>query len=67
MVFKALTGLCQYLCEKYSISLEELRYKLLRKIDTYTVKAGDTLWSIAESFNVSVDTLIRLNGLKGEF
>ena len=43
MVFKALTGLCQYLCEKYSISLEELRYKLLRKIDTYTVKAGDTL------------------------
>lgn len=31
--------------------------------DTYTVKAGDTLYGIAKMFNVSVDTLRSLNNL----
>ena len=33
------------------------------KEDTYTVKPGDTLYSIARRFNTSVDELIRLNNL----
>ncbi|SHJ93954.1 LysM domain-containing protein [Paramaledivibacter caminithermalis DSM 15212] len=35
---------------------------MFEKIETYTVKAGDTLWAIARYFNVSVDSLRRLNG-----
>lgn len=31
---------------------------------TYTVKSGDTLWSIAKKYNVSVDYIKRLNNLK---
>lgn len=31
--------------------------------DTYIVLPGDTLWSIAESFGLSVDTLIEINQL----
>jgi beta-lactamase class A len=30
---------------------------------TYTVKAGDTLWDIAQTNTVSVDDLVQLNGL----
>ncbi len=30
----------------------------------YTVKAGDSLWSIAQQFNVSVDDIKQLNNLK---
>lgn len=30
---------------------------------TYTVKAGDTLWSISQKYNISVDTLKAFNGL----
>ncbi|WP_449537989.1 LysM peptidoglycan-binding domain-containing protein [Ferdinandcohnia sp. Marseille-Q9671] len=31
--------------------------------DTYTVKAGDTLYSIAKRYNISVDSLKQVNGL----
>ena len=30
----------------------------------YTVKSGDSLWSIAKRFNVSVDVLARGNGIR---
>lgn len=32
--------------------------------DTYTVRAGDTLWSIAQSFSISVNELMELNNIK---
>lgn len=35
-----------------------------RSLDTYTVKAGDTLWSVSKSFNITNDELMKLNGLK---
>ena len=31
--------------------------------NTYTVKAGDTLYSIAKKYGISVDTLKQMNGL----
>lgn len=33
------------------------------KVNTYTVKAGDTLYSISKRFNIPVDTLKQYNGL----
>lgn len=35
------------------------------KTDTYTVKSGDTLYSIAKKFDISVDTLKILNQMSG--
>lgn len=32
--------------------------------DTYTVKSGDTLWSIALRYNTTVSTLVELNDIK---
>ncbi|MBE3577283.1 MAG: M23 family metallopeptidase [Limnochordales bacterium] len=31
---------------------------------TYEIKAGDTLWSLAERYGTDVDTLLRINNLK---
>ncbi|MDV0430191.1 LysM peptidoglycan-binding domain-containing protein [Lactiplantibacillus sp. DA1] len=33
---------------------------------TYTVKAGDTLWALADQYNTSVHALQTLNGLSGD-
>nr|WP_320077516.1 LysM peptidoglycan-binding domain-containing protein [Acinetobacter sp. Marseille-Q1620] len=33
--------------------------------DIYIVKAGDTLWSISKKYNITVDKLVKLNGLYG--
>jgi LysM repeat protein len=35
-----------------------------KKISTYSVKKGDTLYSISRMFNIAVDTLKEYNGLK---
>ena len=35
-------------------------------ISTYTVQSGDTLWEIAESYGLTVDQLMALNGLSGD-
>ncbi|MGZ3569874.1 MAG: LysM peptidoglycan-binding domain-containing protein [Thermodesulfobacteriota bacterium] len=35
-----------------------------KSADTYAVKKGDTLWSIAQKFNTDVETLRRINNLK---
>ena len=34
--------------------------------DTYTVKAGDTLYGISNQFGVSVTELAQLNNIKGD-
>ena len=35
-----------------------------KSADTYAVKKGDSLWSIAQKFNTDVETLRRINNLK---
>ena len=32
--------------------------------NSYTIKTGDTLWSISRRFKVSRDALLKLNGIK---
>jgi LysM repeat protein len=32
--------------------------------DTYTVKKGDTLWKLAQTYNTTVDALVKLNNIK---
>lgn len=39
-----------------------------RSVDgRYSVRAGDTLWSVAERYGTSIDTLVSINGLTSAF
>lgn len=48
-----------------AIVSNRLASRQLRPYGRYVVKKGDTLWSIAKRFNVDVEKLKYLNGLKG--
>ncbi|NLD05359.1 MAG: M23 family metallopeptidase, partial [Synergistaceae bacterium] len=51
-----------FFVKKMKIKEEEfLRQKKLISVTAYIVKEGDTLWSIAERFDLSVDTIIGSN------
>jgi N-acetyl-anhydromuramyl-L-alanine amidase AmpD len=45
--------------------LTELRQTVFGTYDTYTVKPGDTLWSIARHYNLTILRLMEINGLNG--
>lgn len=51
-------------CPGLNLPLMEVRQMVFEEIDTYTVKAGDTLLSIAREYNLAVVKLKELNGLK---
>jgi LysM repeat protein len=48
-------SIAEYLC---------VNYENMDQVNVYTVKGGDTLWSIAKNNGLSVDELKSMNGLK---
>jgi len=64
--FAATTCPGPYLGGKLSYMADEINKILNGKTDTYTVKAGDTLWAIATAHGVSVDVLKSWNKLSGD-
>jgi N-acetyl-anhydromuramyl-L-alanine amidase AmpD len=53
-------------CPGINYPLEDIRKEVLKRpiaYDTYTVKKGDTLWSISRKFHMKLDELRNLNNL----
>lgn len=55
----------------YGQSIEEEtkqapKQKAANSVDTYTVKAGDTLWAIGQKFNVAYQSIMEANNLKSD-
>ncbi|MBF8984711.1 N-acetylmuramoyl-L-alanine amidase [Lutibacter sp. B2] len=48
------------------VKVKEKILQLMNFVDTYTVKSGDTLWSISKSFNLTINDLMKLNNLKDD-
>ena len=54
--------------EQYTLSQDVRRFNKLKRSGngqqyTYTIRAGDTLWGISQSYGVSVEQLLSWNGL----
>jgi len=54
-----------YQCKNFASAVSEAinDYLSVRQVAVYVVKSGDTLWSIAKKFSISIDKLKELNNL----
>ena len=50
----------------YSVDMAQNTVRITSAAQSYTVKSGDSLWSIASKYGTTVDSLISTNNLKGE-
>ncbi|MCY6355393.1 N-acetylmuramoyl-L-alanine amidase [Clostridium sp. ZS2-4] len=65
-IIKGHRELGQTNCPGTKFPLSEIRESIINNkkvVDSYTVKSGDTLWAISKKYNMSVDTLKKLNNL----